>query len=36
MLTHEKYTKLVQSYIDTVFRIALNYTKNPTDAEDIT
>lgn len=35
MLTHEKYTKLVQSYIDTVFRIALNYTKNPTDAEDI-
>lgn len=35
MLTHEKFTQLVQTYIDTVFRIALNYTKNPSDAEDI-
>ena len=35
MFTHEKFTQLVQRYIDTVFRIALNYTKNPTDAEDI-
>ena len=36
MFTHEKFTHLVQRYIDTVFRIALNYTKNPADAEDIT
>ncbi len=35
MFTHEKFTHLVQTYIDTVFRIALNYTKNPFDAEDI-
>lgn len=35
MLTNERYTCLVKKYIDTVFRVALNYTKNPTDAEDI-
>ena len=35
MLTNEQYTCLVQKYIDTVFRIALNYLKNRTDAEDV-
>lgn len=36
MITHERFTYLVQTYIDTVYRIALNYTKKPADAEDIT
>lgn len=35
MFTNEQYTCLVQKYIDTVYRIALNYLKNRTDAEDI-
>ena len=35
MLTNEQFSCLVKKYIDTVFRIALNYTKNPSDAEDI-
>ena len=35
MFTNEQYTCLVNKYIDTVFRIALNYLKNRTDAEDI-
>lgn len=36
MLSKERFTQLVQAHIHTVFRIALHYTKNPTDAEDIT
>ena len=36
MITKEQYTCLVKKYIDTVFRIALNYTKSVHDAEDIT
>ena len=35
MLTQDQFTYLVQKYIDTVFRVALHYTKNPADAEDI-
>ena len=35
MFTNEQFSYLVKKYIDTVFRIALNYTKNPSDAEDI-
>lgn len=36
MYTNEQYTCLVKKYIDTVFRIALNYTKSVHDAEDVT
>ena len=36
MFTNEQYTCLVKKYIDTVFRVALNYTKSAPDAEDIT
>jgi len=36
MFTNEQYTSLVHKYIDTVFRVALGYTKNPEDAQDIT
>ena len=36
MFTNQQYTCLVKKYIDTVFRVALSYTKNPADAEDIT
>ena len=36
MLTNEHFSCLVKKYIDTVFRVALNYTKNVPDAEDIT
>ena len=35
MFTNEQYTCLVNKYIDTVFRIALNYLKNRADAEDV-
>lgn len=35
MLTQDQFTYLVQKYINTVFRVALHYTKNPADAEDI-
>ena len=35
MFTNEQFSCLVKKYIDTVFRIALNYTKNLSDAEDI-
>ena len=35
MLTNQQYTCLVKKYIDTVFRIALSYTKSCADAEDI-
>lgn len=36
MFTDADFTSVVQMHIDTVFRIALNYTKIPADAEDIT
>ncbi len=36
MFTDEYFTCLVKTYIDTVFRIALSYTKHPQEAEDIT
>ena len=36
MLHDEQFTHLVRRYIDTVFRVALNYVRNPADAEDIT
>lgn len=36
MFTDEQFTGLVGRYIDTVFRVALNYLKSPADAEDIT
>ena len=35
MFTNEQYTCLVKKYIDTVFRVALGYTKSVTDAEDV-
>ena len=35
MFTNQQYTCLVKKYIDTVFRVALGYTKSATDAEDI-
>ena len=36
MLDNEQFTRLAGRYIDTVFRVALNYVRNPADAEDIT
>lgn len=36
MMNDEQFTRLVRRYLDTVFRVALNYLKNPADAEDIT
>ena len=36
MMNSEQFTRLVRGYIDTVFRVALNYLRNPADAEDIT
>ena len=36
MLDNEQYTRLVRRYIDTVFRVALNYLRSPADAEDVT
>ena len=36
MFTEEQFTDLVNKYINTVFRVALNYLKNPSDAEDVT
>ena len=36
MLTNERVTCLAQRYIDTVYRVALNYLKSPADADDIT
>ena len=35
MFTNEQYTCLVNRYIDTVYRIGLNYLKNRLDAEDV-
>ena len=36
MFTDEQFTCLAKKYIDTVFRIALNYLKSGTDADDVT
>lgn len=36
MMTNEHFTRLAQRYIDTVYRVALNYIKSPSDADDIT
>lgn len=36
MFTDEQFTALAQRYIDTVFRVALNYLKSGADAEDVT
>ena len=36
MLTKEEYTCLARKYMDTVFRVAMNYLKNKTDADDVT
>ena len=36
MMNDEQFTRLVRRYIDTVFRVALNYLRNPADAEDVT
>lgn len=36
MMTNEEFTCLVRRYIDTVYRVAVNYIKSPADAEDIT
>lgn len=36
MLDNEQFTRLAGRYIDMVFRVALNYVRNPADAEDIT
>ena len=36
MMNDEQFTRLVRRYIDTIFRVALNYLRNPADAEDIT
>ena len=36
MLSNEQFTCLAETYIDTVFRVALNYLKSPADAEDVT
>ena len=36
MFTDQEYTSLVEEYIDSIFRIALNYTKESADAQDIT
>ncbi len=35
MFTDEQFTALATRYIDTVFRVALNYLKNAADAEDV-
>ena len=36
MLTKQQFSCVVKKYIDTVFRVALNYTKSVADAEDLT
>ena len=36
IFTDQQFTCLVENYIDTVFRVALNYLKEPSDAEDVT
>ena len=36
MMNDEQFTCLTRRYIDTVFRVALNYLRSPADAEDVT
>lgn len=36
MLTKEEFTCLARKYMDTVFRVAMNYLKNKSDADDVT
>ena len=36
MMTNEQFTCLARRYIDTVYRVARNYIKSPSDADDIT
>jgi len=36
MITDEQFTEYAQSYMDTIFRVAFNYLKSCTDADDIT
>ena len=36
MLSNEQFTCLAEKYIDTVFRVAFNYLKSSTDADDVT
>lgn len=36
MYTNEQFTQYAHKYMDTVFRVAFNYLKNHTDADDIT
>lgn len=36
MMNDEQFTRLTRRYIDTVFRVALNYLRSPADAEDVT
>ena len=36
MYTNEQFTQYAQKHMDTVFRVAFNYLKNRTDADDIT
>lgn len=36
MFSDEQFTRLAKTYIDTVFRVALNYLKSGTDADDVT
>ena len=36
MMNNEQFTRLTRRYIDTVFRVALNYLRSPADAEDVT
>lgn len=36
MLTNEQFTRYAQRYLDTVYRVALNYIKSAADADDVT
>lgn len=36
MLTKDKFTCYAKQYMDTVFRLAFNYMKNRSDADDVT
>ena len=36
MLTNEQFTRYAQRYIDTIYRVAFNYIKSASDADDIT
>lgn len=36
MLTDTQFTAFARQYLDTVYRVALNYIKSPADAEDVT